>query len=200
MSGSWWAKKLGGDQPSAPPASRPSPYANVLPQGMGQNQDQMMQRYMDRNGIHMTPDPEPAFLQVGPSEVAVPPPEEMMTLDGDPHNYHRRMWGWRGDAKRGGARETAITGNCPDCDSPRFFSRSGNSVINTNTGLSASPRPECFECGYPHAQGSLPVTAAGIPVKRLPGSSTARQPVAAELIAPGDSLATLNKAGFRQTK
>lgn len=196
---SWWEKKLGGGpQPPPAPPPRPSPYQHLLPQGMGQDQDRVVQNYLARQQGPWAPQ-QPAqpqqgeVPQVGPNELAVPAPQGYMPIDGDPNEYHRRMWGWTGNP-RGGARETQTTGNCPSCGSPRFFSRSNAMVTNTNTGMACPPKPQCFECGYPNEQGTLSASTV------VPGVKGSRQLGPGELIVPADSRATLHSAGFRPNR
>jgi hypothetical protein len=202
MSGSWWAKKLTEGRPP-PAAPVQSPYAGVLPVGMGQDHQAVLDRYMQRNGINQpaqAPQAPPGQLpvtQVGPNEIAVPQAAAggVMGADGDPYGYHTRIWGWTGDP-RFGAGETNQTGNCPSCGGARFFSRSnaegagiGTGGVMNRDGQKVYPTPECFDCGYPRHQGTIGVAPGGL----LPGVAPARTVPLQQTIAPDGSLATLIK-------
>jgi len=91
----------------------------------------------------------------------------------DPSGHHARIWEWQGNP-RGGAGETAVTGNCPNCGSPRYFSKRGSGGVSTAAGV-VYPAAECFECGYPRIQGTLsgPVSAQGPAHVARQGSSPA---------------------------
>lgn len=72
------------------------------------------------------------------------------------------IWQWQGN-ERGGLGESRKVGNCPSCNSPRFFSRAnGAGVLNHNTGQTYYPQPECADCGYPREQGSLGVASSTV--------------------------------------
>lgn len=131
----WWAKKLG---PATAP--RPSQYAPIAPAGLGQNQDRAVGDYMQRAGVYQPPPEQLSEPQFNPGD----PNAEISAGDA------MRMW-----QGKEGAKETAKTGNCPECGSHRYFSRSQGSVTNSNTGTVVAPRGECFECGYPNQQGSV---------------------------------------------
>jgi len=132
-----WGKKLG----TAPAAPRPS---NNLPRGVGVQTSQFV--------VATTPGgaPQPYPGQVGdPAELGYDPGVHIPAGEA--------MRSWRGDPS-GGARETATLGNCPQCHSPRYFSRSQEAKMMAN-GQMAVPIPECFECGYPRQQGTLGIGA-----------------------------------------
>lgn len=125
----FWEKHLG---PAQPP--RPTPYQGVLPRGMGQNQDRAVTHYMERQGI-----PQPPLEPLG----------EPMGPNGEiPAGDAMRMW-----QGKEGAQETARTGNCPECGSTLYFSRSSGKVTTAHGVV--TPAPECFECGYPRQQGTI---------------------------------------------
>jgi hypothetical protein len=97
------------------------------------------------------------------------------------------IWNWKGNLK-GGAGETEKVGSCPQCGSPRFFSRAnGGTVMNSNTGQMCAPKPECMECGYPNEQGALGYQHAGA-IKVVEGAVAARQGKAP---APAGTMATI---------
>lgn len=167
---SWWEKKLSGSTPARPPM-RPMPAPRVdpsnFPQGVGQDHDRALQDYLRRQ-------PQPP-VQEDYDNYQPPDP-------GDPHGYHKNMWRWQGNP-RGGAGDSA--GVCPNCGSPRYFSRQrsdlGSGGVMTTAGV-VYPAPECFECGYPKLQGSIGIASSGGSAK------PARQGTAP---APPGSLATL---------
>ena len=72
--------------------------------------------------------------------------------DGDPNNYKRRMWSWRGNP-RGGLGETMNVGACPGCGSINYFSRAGGVTRGP------APAPHCYDCGYPTIQTGSPMGA-----------------------------------------
>lgn len=97
------------------------------------------------------------------------------------------LWKWRGNP-RGGARDTAQLGNCPNCHGTRYFSRvgpDGSGRVTRSDGVTMDPAPECFECGYPRNQGSLGVPAGS------GGALPARQ---AESAPPQGSIAHLRRS------
>jgi len=143
--GSFWGEKLG-TAPPPPPRQVINP--NYVPRGMG-NDDQSMQRavndYVSRlPGAQMNPQLQPSQFQQQPQYQPDP-----LDPEGE---FKYAVRSWQG---REGAQETARIGACPHCGSNNYFARSTGSVINTQSGTSASPRPECFECGYPTTQGAL---------------------------------------------
>jgi len=125
--GNWWGSKLGNPGPAAPrelPYTRPAPVRGP--------------------GPVYPPQPVGSPMQEAPQGLTEPY---------DPSRFHEQIWQW-GGSMRGGAGETARTGNCPNCGSPRYFSRAGAWPVTTATGV-VQPGPECFECGYPRIQGAL---------------------------------------------
>ena len=155
----WWDQKL-----QIPPGQRQA-YAPPSPQ------------YQPQQGYQ-----QPAQQQPPPAPAEDPAQYEPPT-PGDPHGYHtgtaKKMWAWKGNPQ-GGARETEVTGNCPSCGSPRFFSRSGAGVTTRNGVV--QPSPECFECGYPRQQGDYGAPSA------VASAGAARQK---EAPPPPGSLASL---------
>lgn len=75
-----------------------------------------------------------------------------------------------GEAMRrwGGTKQAQAEGSCPECGSPRFFSRAQGAKMGP--GGMAAPAPECFDCGYPRQQGSVDSV-----VKVVGGSNASRQ-------------------------
>jgi hypothetical protein len=144
--GSFWGEKLG-TAPPPPPRQVFNP--NYVPRGMGSD-DQSMQRavndYVSRlPGQQMNPQPPPpAAMQGAQWQANSTNPTHVSDV--------LPIWQWQG---KEGAAETARIGVCPHCGSTNYFSRSSGTVINTNSGTSAAPAPECFECGYPRTQGVL---------------------------------------------
>lgn len=133
--------------------------------------------------------PAPA-PQAGPGQTqqAYQPP-----APGDPYGHKDHLFEWAGNPK-GGAGETASVGNCPNCDSPRFFSRRNSEGggltgggVTTQNGV-VYPAPECFECGYPRLQGVL---ASSMPAQAASGPVHAAQQGKAAV--PPGSLATLSR-------
>jgi hypothetical protein len=161
MSANWWAKKLGA--PSPPPPVNPN-----LPTGLGFQRPQSVQHYIDQRG--------------GPLASPAAPTAEWHQNLQDPTKMSEVLpiWHWQGNP-RGGAGETARTGNCPGCGSPRYFSLQTPETGKMNReGQMVYPTPECADCGYPKQQGSL---AAGV---RSSGAAVvARQ---AEAPAPVGSI------------
>ena len=157
----WWANKI---------ATAPRPASPLPGPPMGGN-----------------PYP-PAPFQPAPQA----PQHPVETYDPDPttmaglfrNKFGMSMWDWQGNP-RGGAGETQRVGSCPACGSPRYFSKSGQTVTNSNTGVVATPRPECMECGYPNEQGALgvPVASQG-PVRAARG---------AEAPVPGGTIGHLRR-------
>lgn len=155
----WWANKVGTAPRPTQPLPGPPTGGNPYPQAPFQ------------------PAPPPPQHPVETYE----PPDQT-----DPHNHHRNIWRWQGN-QRGGAGETKRTGNCPACGSARFFSRAGNTVTNTNTGLVAAPRAICEDCGYPLEQMG---SGAGSGAKVVGRPRMARQD---EAEAPTGSLGHLRR-------
>lgn len=144
---SFWGEKLG-TAPPPPPRQVVNP--NYVPRGMDAT-DQGMQRavndYVSRlPGQTMAPQQYQQQVPVAMQQQWQPNPQ------GDKVGDVLPIWQWQG---KEGAAETAKTGNCPNCNSTNYFSRSSGSVINTQSGTQATPAPECFECGYPRQQGAL---------------------------------------------
>jgi hypothetical protein len=142
---SWWEKKLG----PAQNAPRPSP---LLPQGIGAT-------------VAPAYPPQPVYVPQGGAQ---PSAEE---LGYDPNTQipaGAAIRNWRGDPM-GGAKDSAVLGNCPACGSPRYLSRSSEAKMMAN-GTMANPMPECFECGYPRQQGSL-----GVGVRSMGAAKPSRQ-------------------------
>lgn len=142
-----WGKKLGGEAPAPVPA----PYGpGVMPRGMGNGDHaQVIDHYLGGQ----------QFRQ--PSYQAQPlTPEPWRQNNNDPTKVSEVLpiWQWQGNP-RGGAKETAELGSCPNCGSPRFFSRSNGNSVTTNHGV-FYPAPECYDCGYPREQGILAGSAA----------------------------------------
>lgn len=141
---SYWGKKLGAPPPPPPPQPRYAP--NDLPRGMGQDIQRAVNDYVARlPGTQYAPQVQQPQQQWQPKSAAENPKDVADVLP---------IWHWQGD-QRAGAGETAKMGACPNCGSNNYFSRSTGSVINTQSGQSAAPAPECFECGFPRQQGAL---------------------------------------------
>jgi hypothetical protein len=159
----WWADKIGAPGPGVPRRPAAPLTGTPLPPPYG-----------------VTPGGFPA-----PQEQPPPMPEMYEAPDPtDPHGHHRNWFRWRGNPK-GGARETQITGNCPQCNSVRYFSRAGAGVTTSNGVV--QPRPECFDCGYPNQQGEI----SGAIVTVQGGARPARQD---EAPPPPGSLAHLRRS------
>lgn len=155
--GSWWANKLG-TAPAGPAQS------TLLPRGVGVQPQQppMVPQYPGQ-----APQPYP-----GQQQQYYQPTAEELGYDPNVHTPAGvAMRSWQGDPL-GGAKETATVGSCPQCGSPRFFSRSSEKKFSQSTGTMVSPTPECFECGYPRQQGTL-----GIGAKTQGAAKAARQGV-----------------------
>ena len=153
MPNNYWAKKLG--PPPAPPPAPPQPRygPDVLPRGMGSD-PQSVQRAVNH---YVSTLPGQQFSPQVAAPIQQPQPQwQPKSPAENPTNVADVLpiWQWQGD-QRGGAGETVRTGACPACHSNNYFSRSSGSVINVNSGQSAAPAPECFDCGYPREQGGL---------------------------------------------
>ena len=145
---SFWGEKLG---PAPPAAPRQVVNPNYVPRGMDAT-DQGMQRAVN-DYVSRLPGQQYNQQQVAPQvPSAMAGSQWQPNPNGDKVSDVLPIWQWQGNE---GAQETAKIGNCPHCGSTNYFSRSTGSVINTQSGTSASPRPECFECGYPNSQGML---------------------------------------------
>jgi hypothetical protein len=149
-----WGKKLGGQQPAPQPTRAPSPYGpGVLPRGMGVDHGRVIDHYMDQRQPQQAPYQPQQSQQFQPPQYKPPDPK-------DPNGHMDNVWNYQGNF-RGGAAETANLGNCPNCQSPRFFSRqNGGSAVTTDHGV-FYPAPECIDCGYPKEQGVLATAGAG---------------------------------------
>jgi hypothetical protein len=174
---SFWGNKLG----SAPPPAPQQRYgSDVLPRGMGSDQ-QSVQRavndYVSRlPGQQYAPNPVSTPLtgtQWQPKSAAENPQNVSDVLP---------IWHWQG---KEGAAETQRIGACPNCHSNNYFSRSTGSQINTNTGQMVPPAPECFECGYPRQQGALAGSAA------IEGPAAAARQGNAPTMAPEGTIGKL---------
>jgi hypothetical protein len=161
--GNWWADKLGAT-PAAP-----------APREFGQQLPQAVHHYAERIGAPVA-DPLPAQQQLPIDNYEPPEP-------GDPYAHRKNIWKWRGNLQ-GGAKETAVLGNCPACGSARYFSRQCPETAKTTQNGTFYPAPECFECGYPRQQGTLSTSTI------TAGATVARQ---AEAQAPPGSLASLRR-------
>lgn len=162
---SWWGDKLGGTPraPVRPPAYDPAVRAPGPPPGY---------------------QPPAPFGQQAPPPVAPPPQQVYQPPDpGDPNGHMKNVWSYQGNP-RGGAGETATLGNCPECGSPRYFSRTNGGGVMSSTGQMVYPSPECSDCGYPNQQGVLAGTAG-----QITGGARAAPQAAAP--APVGSLASL---------
>lgn len=140
----WWGNKLGA----------PAPRQDYAPQQQRSPQDYLAQQQQQQQAAPQQPQ-------------QYEPPDP-----GDPHGHQKGMWNWQGNP-RGGLGETISTGNCPNCNSNKYFSRRDTGGVTTSNGV-VYPSPECFECGYPRIQGSLGTPAAmgsGVEAARQPGSS-----------------------------
>lgn len=100
----------------------------------------------------------PGPIKAAPASL-VPAQEEFVPNTTDPQKVADVLpiWQWGGNP-RGGAGETATTGDCPNCGSPRFFSKRQGGVTTANGVV--YPNPECMDCGYPREQGQLGVASA----------------------------------------
>jgi ribosomal protein L37E len=147
----WWDNKLGG-RPAGPVQSP------LLPRGVG---------------VQAPPPVYPGtqpYQQVQPYQQPYQPTAEELGYDPAteiPAGVAMRTW--KGDPS-GGAKETATLGSCPQCGSPRYFSRSSEAKYSMSVGAMVSPTPECFECGYPRQQGTL-----GVGAKTQGSAKAARQ-------------------------
>ena len=127
--------------------------------------------------------PPPYGYQQQQQQQAPPPVEEDYRPPdpGDPNGHLRNVWKWQGNP-RGGAGETARTGNCPSCGSPRYFSlQTPETGKMDREGRMVYPSPECSDCGYPKQQGALAASTVS-------GQAPARQ---AEAPPPPGSLGAL---------
>jgi hypothetical protein len=150
----WWDSKLG----RGPAAPVQSP---LLPRGVGVQAPPAQAPYAPAQAPYAAPQQVPGGY--------IPTTEE---LGYDPNvNIPAgvAMRSWRGDPM-GGAKETDTLGSCPQCGSPRFFSRSSEAKYSQSVGAMVSPTPECFECGYPRQQGTL-----GVGAKTIGAAAPARQ-------------------------
>lgn len=142
-----WGKKLGGQQPPAPPPAVPSPYGSgVLPRGMGLNHGEVIDHYMSNRSVQAPQDPYRTVVTQAPQEW-------QPVTDGSASKVGEVLpiWQWKGDP-RGAAGERL--GPCPHCGSPRYIQgTSGGKMMKD--GTMAYPKPSCFDCGYPNEQGIL---------------------------------------------
>lgn len=126
----WWANKLGGGTPAAPP----QPYQQTNGQQIIRPQQHVEQPQitddyliqLHKNG------------QITDAQLLM----ERTALHG-------------GNRKNGAARFD--TGHCPECGSDLYFSRStasaaggsaGGRILNTSTGQRVEAAPLCMSCGY----------------------------------------------------
>lgn len=151
---SWWANKLGTSQ--TPP--RQSPFAPAPQQTVA----------------------APVWPQQ-PQQQPPAPQEEFVPNEQNPTKVSEVLpiWQWKGNP-RGAAGD--VTGNCPGCGSPRFFSRRSGAITTANGVV--YPAPECADCGYPRDQGEI-----GIPSQVLDGGKAP----SAEAPAPPGTLASLRR-------
>jgi hypothetical protein len=147
-----WAEKLGDQQPPPPPPVR-SPYGTgVLPRGMGSDQARVINDYMARR----LPPPQTVVQQQVQQEQWTPKPSDQADKVGEV----LPIWQWQGNARGAAGEEAEMGGGCPNCGSPRYFSRrNGGTTVTTQRGV-FYPAPECTDCGYPKEQGIL--AGAGI--------------------------------------
>lgn len=133
----WWERKLG----SPPPAVRENP---LMPRGMGhQPREQAVDHYLQRQ-------PQPQQQQEYPQQ------QGLAGLDGQHSQLINAAMNWKGD-RTGALTETA--GQCPHCGSNNYFSRR-EGAVTTDHGV-VPARSECFDCGYPLRQGTLPTVDQG---------------------------------------
>lgn len=90
------------------------------------------------------------------------PPEDNGLKPGE-MTAGQAMREWKGTAA------AQNTGNCPHCNSPRYFERRTGGVTTSNGVV--YPKGECFECGYPNEQGQLGSDVSQV----IGGASSARQ-------------------------
>src|SRR5215469_3302080 len=104
MSTDWWLKKLARQAPPPGPAApprTPASYAPLLPPGMGQDPARVVNTYLERHGVMQQPGYQPpapvspasqGLMLVGQNEAYVPHNPMAPHIDGDPNEYHRRLW------------------------------------------------------------------------------------------------------------
>lgn len=146
---------------------------------MGVDHDRAINHYMtgQNPNYQQQPTPYPQEQNEGIWTEQVPD-----VVDPETGKLNWRRWG--GDM-RAGAGETARIGNCPECGSNQYFSRSnGDGGHMMSNGVMAYPKPECFACGYPRQQGAI-----GTGAKIVGGAIASRQGAA----PPPGSLAALQQ-------
>lgn len=125
----WWSRKLAGEQSTA----RPQPVYQPAPVRTFQAPS-TLQTYRREESLKGVP------LSEGERQAVLDPnraPGEQITM-----GEALRLW-------RGGeAHRKEGTQHCPECGSPRVFSRRGaGTTVATERGI-AAPAPRCFECGW----------------------------------------------------
>lgn len=119
MSDSWWSRQLGNSTPapqtSTPPVSPPVRGGIRIPAVVQQPQAVAVQTHMIQQQV-LDPQRDPQ------SQISM----------GDAI----RLW-------QGGEAHKRDGGNCPECGSHLYFSRSKGATVN-----GASPAPRCYSCGY----------------------------------------------------
>lgn len=165
----WWGNKLNAPAaPAAPPVYDPS-YRQAPPPAPG--------GYQPPQPFGAPPQQQQQYEQ--PPQPYTPPDP------GDPNGHLKRVWEYRGNP-RGGAGDTMTLGDCPSCGSARYMSRSNTGgVMNSNTGQTVYPSPECADCGYPNQQGALAGSASA--------TGPAMRAMQTEAPAPVGSLASLRQ-------
>lgn len=157
MGSNFWAKKLSGDRPAAPP--RPAPVnQNYLPRGVGIDHDAAIDHYMGRDAQprQFEVQEEPQYQQDGTLPMA----------QGVPTVFDRR-----GMLKTPSKGVHAGDDHCPSCGSGRF-------MIPTNArqtgagGVSVRPAGYCADCGFNERFGEH--DTPGLGVKTVGGAKVAR--------------------------
>lgn len=146
----WMARKLGNHAP--PPQIQPygqqppSGYYTQQPQQQWAPQYQQPQQYV-QNYPHPQPYPPQQYQQQGPPLTAQGRVDlNAMEEAGLSLKQVAKMW-------RGGEATRTETDTCPRCGSGHYFSNRGSVQFNATSGQSSPPKPTCFTCGYPSAQG-----------------------------------------------
>ena len=128
-SASWFARKLGGAQP-APQAYVPPPQQYVPPPQPPAYPQQPVYPQQFQPQQYQQPQPQ----QVD-GETLLRAAREGFIDIGTAVREGAKLW-------KGGKGVKTETTNCPECDSPHFFSRKGRGV----RGM--PPAPICMACGY----------------------------------------------------
>jgi hypothetical protein len=159
---SFWDKKLGPQ--TSPPAPRPARYdANMMPRGIGQDQDRVVQDYLSRQQL-LNSQQQPQQEQYA-QENGEPLPEG--TVDAG-----SAIRSWKGDKLRGAAGEGNLS--CPSCGGPRYVTPTNAGRIGIG-GQTVYPAPRCHDCGYSASSRTVEQGSIGIGAQSSGPPSSSRQ-------------------------